>query len=470
MSDEIITNESEARANNEISEVEDLGSKVAPSKNSKIMFVLASAVFATIVLYVMFFKKSTNEEKPADINEIIIETSGAEPTREAGVNLGLEELVADMPEESDIFFEEDAISEVPELPELPTLSKDISKELERELKDELLKSEQKQKEDYFTKDEVNKMIEERLSELKKQQQQAIPVTKTSTMPTSAKTAESLIEEDIKDKEKKLDILKKSKALRERKGSPIFKMKGGGGATSKTKDADSIIILDKDLLMDIKDTGGDVVPTRTPDLSRAILQGKIIDATLESSINTDVKAPVRAIISRDVYAEYGKNILIPRGSRLIGDYQAEIKRGQSRVMISWNRIIRVDGLSLNISATAVDHLGRGGIEGEVDNKYTEILGTAFLSTMLTIATAVAVEEVTGSTGITSSGNTTGDTVQSAGKTSDFAVIQGTKDLMEKASDLVDEVAEQKPTIRIAQGTKIIVMVNQDLTLPLYKNRK
>lgn len=460
MSEKVLTNDSATV------EVEDAVSKVAPSKQSKILFIFASAVFAGVVLYFMFFRPTPEDEKPVDISEIVVEEKGIEPVREKDADLGLEELVSDLPEEGDIFLEEEEITEVPELPELPTLSQEISKELEKELKEELLKAEQKQKEDYFTKEEVNRMIEERLKEFKAEQK---PSRVVPSLPTQRTTPTPLIEQPD-EKERRLESLKRSKALKDRKGSPIFKMKGGIGvsATPKQQDTDSIIIVDKDLLMDLKDTGGEIVPTRIPDMSRAILQGKIIDAVLESSINTDVKAPVRAIVSRDVYAEYGKNVLIPRGSRLIGDYQAEIKRGQSRVTISWKRIIRVDGLSLNISAMAVDNLGRGGIEGEVDNKYTEILGTAFLSTMLTIATAVAVEEATGSTGITTATTTsTGDTVQSAGKTSDYAIVEGTRDFMEKASDLVDEVAEQKPTIRIAQGTKIIVMVNQDLTLPIYK---
>jgi len=456
--------EKDLNNNAETVEVEDIASKVAPSKGSKILFILASAVFASVVLYIMFFRKSAKEEKPADIGEIVVEETKTEPAREKGAEYKLDELVSEIPEETEPFLEEEEISEVPELPELPTLSQDVSKQLEQELKEELSKAEERRKEDYFTKEEVNKMIEERLKEFQGQQQKVPSSAERPILPLTAT-------EEVGEKEKKLDLLKKSRVLGERQTSPIFKMKGGNGTVAKQEDVDSIIILDKDLLMDIEDTGGNILPTKTPDLSRAILQGKIIDAVLESSINTDVKAPVRAIISRDVYAEYGKNILIPRGSRLIGEYQAEIKRGQSRVTITWNRIIRVDGLSLNISASAVDNLGRGGVEGDVDNKYTEILGTAFLSTMLTIATAIAVEETTGSTGIsTASTTSTGDTIQSSGKTSDYAIVEGTKDFMDKASKLVDEVAEQKPTIRIAQGTKIIVMVNQDLTLPLYKNRK
>jgi type IV secretion system protein VirB10 len=468
--------------NPEKAEVQDTVSKVAPSANSKLLFILFSAIFSAVVLYFMFFRTSKDKTKPKDLDKITIEPQKIQPTRDRSASELASKLPPTIPEDNDAFFQMD-VSRVPQLPELPVLSKDVSKQLEQELREELARAERRQKEDYFTKEEVNAMIEKKLSELKAQQKRETPisppiqtrftspVTTPPVTPSPVTSDMDFLAEDATTKEKRLEILKKASALKERKNSPIFKIKGGTfEGSSEKKDVDSIVILDKDLLMNIKDTEGEILPTKTPDLSRAILQGKIIDAVLESAINNDVKAPVRAIVIRDVYAEYGKNVLIPRGSRLIGEYTADVRRGQTRVTINWARIIRVDGLSLNISAMAVDNLGRGGLDGQVDNKYTEILGTAFLSTMLTIASAAAIENITGSTGISSaSTTTTGNTIQTAGSPSDYALVKGTKDFMDKASQLVDELAQQRPTIRIAQGTKIIVMVNQDLALPLYKSK-
>lgn len=289
------------------------------------------------------------------------------------------------------------------------------------------------------------------------------------------TGNSLQEEarlaEVKKQEDELKIAQRNRVLAERKGASMFKMQGGGGGEETGPEQDSIIIMNKDLLVNIKDTTSQIVATKLPDLSRVVAQGKVIDAILESGITTDNAAQVRAIVTRDIYAEYGKNILIPKGSRIIGTFSTAVKAGVARVGITWNRIIRVDGLSLNITAEASDRLGRGGVEGELDNKYLKRMGTTFLSSMLTVATAMAVEGITDSTGIseTTSG-TSGDVTKSSGKASDYALIEATQDFMDEAKDIADGMAQEQPTIRIAQGTKIVIMVNQDLTLPIYKISK
>ena len=95
--------------------------------------------------------------------------------------------------------------------------------------------------------------------------------------------------------------------------------------------------------------------------------------------------------------------------------------------------------------------------------------SFLSSMISVGSALAVEGISNSTGIsnTTDGNSSTTT---SGKASDYALVQATEDFMADMEDIIDEIKEEKPTIRIPQGTKIIIMVNQDLTLPIYKKSK
>ena len=112
--------------------------------------------------------------------------------------------------------------------------------------------------------------------------------------------------------------------------------------------------------------------------------------LETAINTDLPGTLRAIVSRDVFAESGKEVMIPKGSRIIGTYNTGISRGQRRVMIVWTRLIRPDGLDIEIGSPGVDSLGRAGVEGDVDNKYAEIFSAAILTSVVTIGAATAAE--------------------------------------------------------------------------------
>ncbi len=203
-------------------------------------------------------------------------------------------------------------------------------------------------------------------------------------------------------------------------------------------------------------------TGLSNLNMTIAQGKIVNAVLETAINTDLPGTIRAIVSRDTYAEAGRDVLIPKGSRLLGTYNTGILHGQNRVMIVWTRLIRPDGVDIMIGSPAVDGLGRAGVEGFVDNKFMEIFTGAILTSALTIGAAVAVDAVLpaqGTTTTTAEGNsttTTSPAQQAAG--------QAVGNLGSTAKDVVGKIVNTRPTITVDQGTRISVFVNRDLTFP------
>ena len=114
--------------------------------------------------------------------------------------------------------------------------------------------------------------------------------------------------------------------------------------------------------------------------------------LETPINTDIPGMIRAIVNHDVYAESGRAILIPKGSRLVGTYNNFVIRGNKRVNIIWSRVIRPDGIDIMIRSGGADQLGRAGIEGDVDNKYAEIFASAFLVSAINIAIGAGVDAI------------------------------------------------------------------------------
>jgi type IV secretion system protein VirB10 len=107
------------------------------------------------------------------------------------------------------------------------------------------------------------------------------------------------------------------------------------------------------------------------------RGKIIDAIIETALNTDTGGEVRAIISKDVYADHGNYILIPRGSEILGTYKTDMKTG--RMDVSWTRLNLDDDYYLDLSESSVDNLGRKGIQGRLDEKNKEkLINTIFVS--------------------------------------------------------------------------------------------
>lgn len=199
------------------------------------------------------------------------------------------------------------------------------------------------------------------------------------------------------------------------------------------------------------------------LDSMIAQGKIVDAVLESAINTDLPGMLRAIVSRDIFAEAGRNVLIHKGSRLIGQYNTSIFRGQQRVFIIWTRVIRPDGIDIQIGSPAIDPLGRAGINGLVDNKYFEIFSSAILTSVLSIGTAVAVDNVIDNP-ITTTNNRDGSSF-STGSAGAQAATDAVQNLGDIGQSLVGEILDMRPTITIDQGTRISVFVNRDLIFPV-----
>ncbi len=247
--------------------------------------------------------------------------------------------------------------------------------------------------------------------------------------------------------------------------------GGGGASSLLGGKSSTISSDptgnaKDSNLQFSRNGEGqkvsvVTAERLSNLEALIAQGKIVDVILESAINTDLPAPIRAIVSRDVYAESGRGVLIPKGSRVIGQYNTDLFRGQKRVYIIWSRVMRPDGVVIAINSPGLDQIGRGGVEGMVDNKYLEIYSSAILTSLLTVGTAVAGDAAIGGDVSTSNSGLGSTTTGSAGA---IALQRSVTDLGDTTQSVVKRFIDVRPTIMLDQGTHINIFVNHDLSFP------
>lgn len=166
----------------------------------------------------------------------------------------------------------------------------------------------------------------------------------------------------------------------------------------------------------------------------VTQGTLIPAILETAINTDVPGYVRAVVSQDVRSFDGKQVLVPRSSRLIGQYQSGVQNGQKRAYVIWTRLIRPDGASVNIASPAVGFDGTTGLAGDVDNHFFKRFGSAMLLSVI------------GGLGAIASG---GASVVLGGAGQSAASIAAQQD------------GQVGPTIRVRMGEPIRVFTARDL---------
>lgn len=170
-------------------------------------------------------------------------------------------------------------------------------------------------------------------------------------------------------------------------------------------------------------------------STTITEGTLIPAILETAINTDVPGYVRAVVSQDVRSFDGKRILVPRSSRLIGQYQAGVQQGQRRAYVIWTRLIRPDGVSVNLASPAIGFDGTTGLEGDVNSHFFKRFGSGLLLSVVGGLGAIATGGV-------------GGVIVAGG-------AQGA------ANSAVQSQGQISPTIRVRMGEPIRVFTARDL---------
>lgn len=121
--------------------------------------------------------------------------------------------------------------------------------------------------------------------------------------------------------------------------------------------------------------------RLPNQESLVVQGTMIAGVMETALNSDLPGYARAIVTRDVLSFDGSQVLIPAGSRVIGEYNSGVAQGASRIFIVWNRLIRPDGVAVALGSPAVDDLGRGGLGGKVNRHFFQRFGGAILLSVL-----------------------------------------------------------------------------------------
>ena len=171
-------------------------------------------------------------------------------------------------------------------------------------------------------------------------------------------------------------------------------------------------------------------------STTVTQGTLIPAVLETAIDTNVPGYVRAVVSQDVRSFDGTKVLVPRSSRLIGQYQSGMQNGQKRAYVIWTRLIRPDGASVNLASPAVGFDGTTGLTGKVS-------GAGFFQRF---GSAMLLSVVGGLGGLVSGGVApvlVGGAAQSA------------------ASTAAQQDGQKGPTVRVRQGEPIRIFTARDL---------
>ncbi|EKF42311.1 conjugation TrbI-like protein [Nitratireductor indicus C115] len=189
-------------------------------------------------------------------------------------------------------------------------------------------------------------------------------------------------------------------------------------------------------------------------SSYILQaGSVIAAALITGIQSDLPGSITAQVTENVYdSPTGTALLIPQGSRLIGQYDSQVAFGQSRVLLVWNRVVMPNGTSIVLERLpGADPQGFSGLEDGVDYHWGQLFKAAALSTLLGVGTQIG-------------GNSQESQIAQAIRES----AQGTA--ANVGQQIVGRQLNIQPTLTIRPGFPVRVIVNRDLMMQPYVSRK
>ena len=272
--------------------------------------------------------------------------------------------------------------------------------------------------------------------------QKTQASKNATAKTNAENGAELTDE-----QKKL-LMAKKQALQQRILAPMMVVNSGGQKTEANSSNKNDPSKDPNtqFMNQVSSGSPDTIPaTQMGDLSYTIAEGGLIHAILETAINSDLPGYLRAVTSMPMYSEDGSRLLIPVGSRLIGQYKSGMLYGQSRVFVVWTRLLTPDGITIQLGSPGVDNLGMAGFNAdEINRHFWQSFGTSILLSII----GAGVDNVD----VSSSDNY---------NASQAYRVAAADSLSQTANQSLRQTGVISPTLIVNQGKPIMVFVAHDL---------
>ncbi len=196
-------------------------------------------------------------------------------------------------------------------------------------------------------------------------------------------------------------------------------------------------------------GGLLTGTSTPksyadklgDRNMTLAKGSFIDCVLQTRIDSTLPGMTACVVTRNIFSDNGKVLLIERGSVVTGEYQRALQEGQNRLFVLWTRIKTPNGVVINIDSPGTDPLGGAGVGGKVNYHFWKRFGAAMLLSTI-------------DDGISALANNQGD-----GSTYNYGNTSNA--VSDMASKTLDTTIKIPPTLYKNQGERVNILVARDL---------
>ncbi|HEV2224544.1 MAG TPA: TrbI/VirB10 family protein [Candidatus Acidoferrales bacterium] len=185
----------------------------------------------------------------------------------------------------------------------------------------------------------------------------------------------------------------------------------------------------------------------------LFEGTILETVLVNRLDGSFSGPVECLLTNDVYSHDRQHLLIPAGTKILGEAKKVEALGQTRLAVVFHRLIMPDGYSVSLDQfKGLDQIGDTGLRDKTNNHYLRIFGAS-----LAIGALGAVSEAGTGGALTASGS---DVMRQG-----FA-----QSTAQSSEQILDRFLNILPTVTIREGHRIKVYLSGDLALPDYNNHK
>jgi len=185
----------------------------------------------------------------------------------------------------------------------------------------------------------------------------------------------------------------------------------------------------------------------------LFEGTILETVLINRLDGGFVGPVESLLSTDVFSNDRQHLLIPAGSKLLGETRKVDSLGQTRLAVVFHRALMPDGYSVSLDQfRGLNQIGDTGLRDQVNNHYLRIFGVS-----LAIGAIGAIAE----------GGTAGSLTATSGDLMRQGFAQSTA---QSSAQILDKFLNIMPTVTIREGHRVKVYLAGDLALPDYNNHK
>ena len=185
----------------------------------------------------------------------------------------------------------------------------------------------------------------------------------------------------------------------------------------------------------------------------LFEGTILETVLINRLDGQFAGPIECLLSTDVFSNDRQHLLIPAGSKLLGETKKVDTFGQNRLAVTFHRLLMPDGYSVSLDQfKGLNQIGDTGLRDQVNNHYLRIFGVSL---------------AIGAIGGVAQAGTTGSLTASGTDLMRQGFAQSTA---QSSAQILDKFLNVMPTVTIREGHRVKVYLSGDLALPDYNNHK